>query len=69
MRLVTVIRITKDGVTGESAISGKVSEGYSEEQLARRVIKQFREAKQEWTAGRTAKRAVDELQIPMFEVA
>jgi len=66
MRLVTVVRITKDGVTGESALSGKVSEGYSEEQMARRVIKQFRDAKQELTAGLTARRAIGELQMPMF---
>jgi hypothetical protein len=69
MRLVTVVRIIKDGVTGESALGGKVSEGYSEEQFARRMIKQFRDAKQEWTAGASAKRAVDAMQIPMFEIA
>jgi hypothetical protein len=66
MRLVTAVRIIKDGVTGESALGGKVSEGYSEEQFARRMIKQFRDAKQEWTAGSTARRAVEELQMPMF---
>jgi hypothetical protein len=66
MRLVTVVRITKNGVTGESALCGQVSEGYSEEQMARRVIKQFRDAKQELTAGLTARRAIDELQMPMF---
>ena len=51
---------------GESAQSGNVSEGYSEEHLARRVIKQYRDARQELTAGLTAKRVVDELQMPMF---
>ena len=66
MRLVTVVRITKNGVEGESAMTGEVSEGYSEEQLACRVIKQFRRAKSELTAGLTAKRAIAELQMPMF---
>jgi hypothetical protein len=66
MRLVTIVRIVKDGVTGESVTVGEVSEGYSEEQLARRVIKQFRNSKQELTAGLTARRAIAELQLPMF---
>lgn len=66
MRLVTVVRISKDGVTGESALAGEVNEGYSEEQLAKRVIKQFRKSKSELTAGLTARRAIADLQIPMF---
>ncbi len=66
MRLVTVVRISKDGVTGESVSVGEVSEGYSEEQLAKRVVKQYRNAKQEWTAGAAARRAIAELQIQMF---
>lgn len=66
MRLVTIVRIVKDGVTGESVTVGEVSEGYSEEQFAKRVIKQFRNSKQELTAGLTARRAIAELQLPMF---
>lgn len=66
MRLVTIVRVSKDGVTGESVTVGEVSEGYSEEQLARRVIKQFRNSKQELTAGLTARRVIAELQLPMF---
>lgn len=69
MRLVTVVRITKDGVTGESVTAGEVSEGYSEEQFAKRMIKQFRKSKSELTAGLTARRAIADLQIPLFDGA
>lgn len=61
-----MVRITKEGVTGESVTSGEVSEGYSEEQLARRTIKQFQDARRELIAGLTAKRAIAELQLPLF---
>ncbi len=68
MRLVTVVRISKDGVSGESALAGEVREGYSEEQIARRVIKQFQNARRELIAGLTAKRATSsvELQQELF---
>jgi hypothetical protein len=66
MRLTTIVRISKDGVTGESVTAGEVSEGYSEEQLATRTIKQFRDAKQELTAGLTARRAVESKQQLLF---
>jgi hypothetical protein len=66
MRLVTVVRITKDGVSGEIASGSEVSEGYSEQQLACRVIKQFRAAKSELIAGLTAKKAVESLQQDLF---
>ena len=67
MKLVTIVRIAKDGVSGECVVTGEVSEGYSEEQMAKRVIKQFRSAKSELTAGLTAKRAFEELQMPLFQ--
>ncbi len=66
MRLVTVVRISMNGVTGESVTVGEVSEGYSEEQLAKRTIKQFRSAKQDLISGMSARRAIEELQTEMF---
>jgi hypothetical protein len=66
MKLVTIVEIRKDGVTGRSIATAEVSEGYSEEQLATRTIKQFRDAKQELTAGLTARRAVESQQQLLF---
>jgi len=66
MRLVTVVRIFKGGVLGESAISSEVSETYSEKKLAARVWKQYEMAKFEADARYAKKQETAELQMPMF---
>lgn len=66
MRLTTIVRISKDGVTGESVTVGEVSEGYGEEKLAARAIRDFRHAKDEVIVKLTAKRAAAELQNELF---
>jgi hypothetical protein len=66
MRLVTVVRVVKNGVSGESTLVGEVSDGYSEEQIAARTIKQFRTAKSNLIAGLAAKRAIASLQQDLF---
>jgi hypothetical protein len=69
MRLVTVVRIFKGGVIGESAISSEVSETYSEKKLAARVWKQYEMAKVEADARLAKKQEIGELQMAMFESA
>ena len=70
MKLTTLVRLAKDGVTCESYQTGEVSEGYSDEQFAARTIKQLRAVKQDLTAGLTAKRVAKELRkLPLFETS
>lgn len=66
MRLVTIIELRKDGVAGKSILTSDVSDGYGEEQLAARAIKQFQQARQDLIARRTARRAFQKLQQEMF---
>jgi hypothetical protein len=69
MKLTTIVEIKKDGVVGRSVAAAEVSEGYSEEQLATRTIKQFRTAKEDLIARLTAKRAIESQQQLLFELA
>jgi hypothetical protein len=69
MKLTTIVEIRKDGVSGRSVTTGEVGEGYSDEQLATRTIKQFRTAKEDLIARLTAKRAIDSQQPLLFELA
>lgn len=65
VRLVTVVRIFKGGVCGESAISSEVTETYSQTKLAARVWKQYEMAKLEADARHAKKQEIGELQMPM----
>lgn len=66
MRLTTIIELRKDGVAGKSVLTSDVSDGYGEEQLAARAIKQFQQARQDLIIRRTARRAFKSLQQEMF---
>jgi|SRR5579884_2744735 hypothetical protein len=66
MRLLTIVELRKDGVAGRSVSSSEVSDGYGNEQIARRTIKQLDSARRDLIAGLTAKKAAAELQQELF---
>jgi hypothetical protein len=61
-----MIELRKDGVVGKSILVSDVSDGYAEEDLAGRCIKQYQRARQDLIVKRTAKRASLKQQREMF---
>lgn len=66
MKLTTIIELRKDDVAGKSILLSDVSEGYGEEQLAARMIRQYQAARSDLIVNRTAKRAVLTRQRELF---